>query len=37
MMIVSNIYGEVNKHEVWKCECKEGKFYVDTLSTNIEK
>lgn len=30
-MVVSNICGEVNQHEIWKCECKEGKFYVDTF------
>lgn len=31
MMRVSNIYGEVSKHEVWECVCKEGKFYVDAI------
>lgn len=30
-MVVSCIYGEVNKHEVWKCECEKGKFYVDSF------
>ena len=30
-MIVSNIYVEVNQHEIWKCECKEGTFYIDAL------
>lgn len=30
-MKVTNIYGEVNQHEYWKCECKEGIFYVDGL------
>jgi hypothetical protein len=30
-MTVSNIYGEVGQHEVWKCVCKEGTFYVDTF------
>ena len=34
-MIVSNIYGEAGQHEVWKCECKEGKFYLDTFPTYI--
>ncbi len=34
-MIVSNIYGEAGKHEVWKCECKEGTFYLDTFPTYI--
>lgn len=29
-MIVSCIYGEVNQHEVWKCECEKGIFYIDT-------
>ena len=28
-MEVINIYGEVKQHEVWKCKCKEGIFYVD--------
>lgn len=32
-MIVSNIYGEAGKHEVWKCKCKEGTFYLDTFPT----
>ena len=30
-MVVSNIYGEVRQHEIWKCECKEGTFYLDSL------
>ena len=30
-MVVSNIYGEVRQHEIWKCECKEGTFYLDAL------
>ena len=30
-MIVNFIYCEVRQHEVWKCECKEGIFYVDAL------
>ena len=32
-MIISNIYGEVGRHEIWKCECKEGIFYLDTFPT----
>ena len=31
MMYVSLIFIEAGQHEVWKCECKEGKFYIDTL------
>lgn len=27
-MIVSNIHGSY-QHEIWQCECKAGKFYVD--------
>ena len=30
-MIVSCIYGEIKQHEVWKCECKDGIFYLDAL------
>ena len=30
-MVVNNIYGEVRQHEIWKCECKEGTFYLDAL------
>ena len=30
-MVVSNIYGEVRQHEIWKCKCKGGTFYLDAL------
>ena len=30
-MFVSCIYGELKTHEIWKCECKEGIFYIDAL------
>lgn len=30
-MVVNNIYGEARQHEIWKCECKEGTFYLDAL------
>ena len=30
-MFVSCIYGELKSHEIWKCECKEGIFYLDTF------
>lgn len=30
-MFVSCIYGELKTHEIWKCECKEGIFYLDAL------
>ena len=30
-MVVSNIYGEVRQHEIWKCKCKEETFYLDAL------
>ena len=30
-MTVRNIYMEVNQHEVWMCECTDGKFYLDAL------
>ena len=30
-MTVRNIYMEVSQHEVWMCECTDGKFYLDAL------